>query len=258
MTACCTCAILLANINSSSGPRISSTSEKPVSDRTLECCSRIICADCIDKNPRFLTYCPYCQPSGRASSTSSASSSRVTSPPPYPSSPYTPPTSSLTPQNKTPSLTTQTENLLSPLDEKSLPSKEPIAHYLLSTDSIPSLSLLYNIPAQTLRKYNNLATDTLLFARQTIYIPPGHISKSPRPPESDAELLRKSKIRKWMMTTKESDYDVAVMYLNGTEWDLEEAVERYKGDLDWERMNPPERKEEEKRGGGGWFFGLGW
>ncbi|KAK3997245.1 hypothetical protein QBC44DRAFT_364554 [Cladorrhinum sp. PSN332] len=242
MTACCTCATLLAN-SSSSAPRIiSSTSEKPVSDRKLDCCSRIICADCIDKNPRFLSYCPYCQPSGRASS----SSSRVTTSPP----PYTPSSDPFNP----------------PGEEK---SSEPIIHFLLPTDSIPSLSLAYNIPPHLLRKFNNLTSDHLLFARQTLLVPAGYSAKShsPRPVESEAELLRKNKIRRWMVSCKESDYDMAVTYLEGSGYDLEESVKRYKDDVEWEKSNPLQKKVNEKKktkekgngggGGGGWFWGLG-
>ncbi|KAK4163513.1 thiamine biosynthetic bifunctional enzyme [Cladorrhinum sp. PSN259] len=263
VTACCTCATLLSN----TAPRISSTSEKPVSDRTLDCCSRIICGDCIDKTPRFLTYCPYCQTSGRISSSassSSASRSRLTSPPPY--SP--PPSVTTSPPPYTLSSAAPPIQDLKSSSSSSSSSCESIVHFLLPTDSISSLSLLYNIPPPLLRKHNNLPSDHLLFARSTILIPPGYgtqTSHSPQPIESEAELLRKTKIRKFMVKCKESDYDVAVTYLQGSGYDLEEACSRYHEDEEWEKGNPLEGKKKKKlskeNGGekvkGGWFFGLG-
>lgn len=50
--------------------------------------------------------------------------------------------------------------------------------------------------------------------------------------------MRKNKIRRWMVACKEHDYDVALMYLDGADYDLEEAVQRYKDDEEWERNNP--------------------
>ncbi|KAK3375164.1 hypothetical protein B0H63DRAFT_269231 [Podospora didyma] len=58
MEACCTCATLLSAV-----PRVSPLSEKPLpyNRRLEECCGRVICGSCINKNPRFSGYCPYCQ-----------------------------------------------------------------------------------------------------------------------------------------------------------------------------------------------------
>ncbi|KAL2124252.1 hypothetical protein VTJ04DRAFT_617 [Mycothermus thermophilus] len=58
---CCTCASLL----SAASQQISADSEKPVPNKHLDCCGRIICGACTSTNPRFLLYCPFCQTSGR-------------------------------------------------------------------------------------------------------------------------------------------------------------------------------------------------
>lgn len=58
-SACCTCAQLLAQVF----PIYDEKSDKPKAhDRRLDCCGRIICGNCIHKNPRFATYCkaPLC------------------------------------------------------------------------------------------------------------------------------------------------------------------------------------------------------
>lgn len=243
--ACCTCATLLSKTMGVNA--ISLTSEKPLSDhqdlnRRLDCCSRTICADCILKNPRFLTYCPYCQTSGRAFSSTSPSTSRrihmdITlnlEPPPY--SPCPPPDPGLPPPaySHSPSLPRE--------KEKEVPPQEDTLHFLSPNDTIPSLSLTYNVPPHVLRAHNNLPSDQLLPARRTVLIPASFhksgISHSPRPVEGEEEELRKSKIRRWMVACKEHNYDVAVLYLQQAGYDLDEAVARYTDDERWERENP--------------------
>ncbi|KAK4190114.1 hypothetical protein QBC35DRAFT_491395 [Podospora australis] len=267
--ACCTCATLLSRTGVTSS--ISLSSEKSLPDRKelnrrLDCCSRTICADCIHKNPRFLTYCPYCQTSGRSSSPSPPS--------PLPSSqpghlhldlsldlqeppPYSPPSLDLT---TSPPAYSPSSFPHPPEKEK---SEEDTLHFLSPSDSIPSLSLTYNVPPHILRSHNNLPSDHLLAARRTILIPASHhksgISHSPRPVDGEEEELRKSKIRRWMVACKEHDYDVALLYLEAAGYDLDEAVARYADDERWEREHPLQKgksvkhSSSKKRGKvGGW------
>lgn len=41
-----------------------------------------------------------------------------------------------------------------------------------------------------------------------------------------------------MVTTKCADYNVALLYLKGSDYDLEIAVDSYKADEQWEKENP--------------------
>ncbi|KAK1751666.1 hypothetical protein QBC47DRAFT_390691 [Echria macrotheca] len=62
--ACCTCATLLSAVPAVLPCSPEASTEKPLlapSNRRLECCARVICGHCQDKNPRFRSYCPYCQ-----------------------------------------------------------------------------------------------------------------------------------------------------------------------------------------------------
>ncbi|KAK0669488.1 hypothetical protein QBC41DRAFT_249798 [Cercophora samala] len=278
--ACCTCATLLSSISSRPlppPPADVSSEKQPLSDddeqptggdrklrhQRLTCCARLICADCISKNPRFLTYCPYCQTSGRSSSSSSPSSpSHITrsftpavvppdtndQPPPYSS---LPPPYTLSPSPPTPP--NHPAPLKPPQEEQQ--QQQDILHFLTPQDSIPSLSLLYHLPPSLLRSYNNLPSDHLLPARRTILIPGSHLPKgatslSPRPHEGEEEEARKGKIRRWMVATKEHDYDVALTYLEGAGYDFEEAVARYRDDVRWERENPLRKGDVRKNGKG--------
>ena len=63
-----------------------------------------------------------------------------------------------------------------------------------------------------------------------------------------------------MITTKCADYDVALVYLEGTNWDLDGAVQSYKSDEKWEAEHPmtqgkgkKQKKKDKNRGilGGG-------
>lgn len=113
-------------------------------------------------------------------------------------------------------------------------------------DSVNSLSLRYGVPAHALRRSNNITSDHLLLGRRTVLIPGeyyrGGVSLSPRPIEGEDEELRKGKIRRFMTSCKVSDYDIAVLYLEQSSYDLETAVTAYLDDEKWEQENPASGK----------------
>ena len=191
---CCTCAKLLSDILP--------LSEK-APGRRVPCCGRVICWQCIETNERFRDYCPFCQIS---TGPSSLPSQGLREPPPY-----TPPTSPLL---------SHTSKVSTPLDDPPAysaaaplkPSKEQvedILHFLSPEESVSSLALAYRVPADALRRKNSLFTDHLLAARKTVLIPGEHYngaSLSPKPLESEEENTRKSKIRRFMVTSKVPEY----------------------------------------------------
>lgn len=113
-------------------------------------------------------------------------------------------------------------------------------------DSISSLSLRYGVPAEALRRSNNLTSDHLLLGRRTILIPgeyyKGGVSLSPRPIEGEEEERRKGKIRRFMTSCKVSDYDIALLYLEQAGYDIEAATEAYLDDEMWEQQHPHETR----------------
>jgi hypothetical protein len=54
-----------------------------------------------------------------------------------------------------------------------------------------------------------------------------------------------------MVACKEPEYDVAVLYLQHADWDLERAVEGWKEDERWEREHPLKAKDKGKEKGKG-------
>jgi hypothetical protein len=134
-------------------------------------------------------------------------------------------------------------------------------HFIHPTeDTIPSLSLRYNVPAPILRRHNNITSDHLLSARRTLLVPGSHypsgVSLSPRPLGGEEEEARKARIRRWMVACKCASYDVAELYLAQAGGNLGAAVERYLADEEWERANPLEGSSS-TRGGGGAGKGKG-
>ncbi|KAK2032693.1 hypothetical protein LX32DRAFT_611462 [Colletotrichum zoysiae] len=255
--ACCTCAKLLASV-----PRHSTATEKPLpDDRRLECCSRVICGNCIHNNPRFAIYCPYCQ----ISSAPSVLPPNLKDPPSYSSFPPIHHLSSGAPAAPPPPYAPST-TAGTPLDEKSggVPSSsssstttppEDTLHFLdHEHDTVASLSLRYGVPAAVLRRANNIASDHLLQGRRTVLIPGEYyaagVSLSPRPVEGEEEELRKSRIRRFMTGCKVSDYDVAVLYLEQVGYDLAAAMEAYLDDEAWERNNPVQEDGKRKKSKG--------
>lgn len=235
--ACCTCATVLSAIP----PLYDEKSEKPLAqDRRLDCCGRVICGSCITKNSRFATYCPFCQ----VSSTPSTLPSGLRDPPAYspPGSPR--PSNGELGQSDDPPPYTPNLSLQHPA-EKSVNEQpaEDVLHFLNPThDSIPSLALQYGVPQEALRRKNGLYADHLLAARKTILIPgefyKGGVSLSPKPVEGEEEEIRKGKVRRWMVACKVAEYDVALLYLKQSDYDLDAAVEAYLSDEKWEREHP--------------------
>jgi LysM repeat protein len=127
--------------------------------------------------------------------------------------------------------------------EKPAPPAEDVLHFIdHDGDTVISLAFRYGVPVDVLRRANNITSDHLLRARRTVIIPGSHytggVSLSPRPLEGEEEEIRKGKIRKFMVQCKVSEYDVAVLYLEQSEWYLDGAVEAYLEDERWEREHP--------------------
>ncbi|EXJ94899.1 hypothetical protein A1O1_00017 [Capronia coronata CBS 617.96] len=229
---CCTCATLLTDVKVPYDPE----SEKPLLyNRRLECCSRQICATCQYNNPRFQSYCPFCQissgpsalpkdglrlPPSYTKTSTSPKHGRAESPPPSYDDAMTPrrvPDQSIAPPENT----------------------DDTVHFVGAEDSLQSLSLAYNVPVLVLRRHNGLYSDQLLAARRWILIPKSHYTGPPlsTPPDPEEEE-RKTKVRRWMVATKCPDYNVASLYLKGTDYNLDLAVDAFRADEEWEKNHP--------------------
>lgn len=105
-----------------------------------------------------------------------------------------------------------------------------------------------------LRRANRLHSDHLLAARRAIVIPGSHyaggVSLSPQPVGGEEDEARKGRIRRWMVATKVSDYDVAVLYLEQAGDDLGLALEAYFADEAWEKEHPLEGRGSDRLGKG--------
>lgn len=227
IAACCTCATLLSETKIP----YSVNSEKPLAfDRGLECCGRTICASCQYDNPRFQTYCPFCQIS---CGPNPLPQNGLRLPPAYA-------TASKEGAYQTDDLPPAYGSVMASVTADSQPpDTDDVVHYLTADDTVLSLSLAYQVPVPLLRTHNNLYSDNLLAARKWILIPRSHYRGPPlsTPPDPEEEE-RKNKLRRWMVATKCPDYDVALLYLKGAEYDLEAAVGAFKADERWEKEHP--------------------
>lgn len=221
-------------------PPVDEKTEKPaVHDRLLACCGRTICSNCLYRNTRFQTYCPFCQISIEPSPLRQG----LNDPPPY-----TPNSREVWGQSSDEELPAYStlNSLQTPPEEKSKETPhEDVLHFLDHTqDTLYSLSLRYGVPIDALRKANNITSGHLLLARRTALIPGEYykagVSLNPRPIEGEEEEIRKSKVRKWMVACKVSEYDVALLYLQEAEYNLEQAIDTYRDDELWEKEHPIE------------------
>lgn len=201
--ACCTCAAFLSSIP----PTYDEKTEKPtIHERRLECCNRAICARCTTDNPRFATYCPFCQVSINPSPLPQG----LRDPPAY-SPPLDVEAWSQNPpaDDGLPAYSKRATVAAPP--EKVGGSGEDVLHFVdPSNDSIHTLSIRYGVPPSALKQANGLFSDHLLAARRTIIIPGEFykegVSLSPRPREGEEEEARKAKVRKWMVACKVAEY----------------------------------------------------
>ncbi|KAF2104313.1 hypothetical protein NA57DRAFT_51146 [Rhizodiscina lignyota] len=222
--ACCTCASLLSSIS----PTYDEKSEKasPLHERRTTCCGRAICARCITDNPRFATYCPFCQ----ISETPSSLPQGLRDPPAY-SPPSSPPIANA----RGPSQRTDddppaydTHDPLKPHCEKESEPAPDVLHFVNPAhDTVSSLSLRYGVPADALRRTNNLYSDHLILARRTILIPEEYYKGGRMGAYAD----------RWSVAPT-LRYDVALLYLKQADYDLDLAIEAYKEDERWEKEHP--------------------
>ncbi|KAL8700733.1 MAG: hypothetical protein Q9224_000830 [Gallowayella concinna] len=170
----------------------------------------MICGNCIGSNSRFATYCPFCQ----VSSNSSPLPQGLRDPPAYsPSCSLNPvsPVQDFGPEQPPAySARNDQQDQLEKEGQNGVEIADDVLHFLDPTqDTIASLALRYDIPPGALRTKNNLFADHLLAARKTVLIPgefyKGGISLSPQPIDGEEEEIRKSRIRRWMVTCKVSE-----------------------------------------------------
>ncbi|APA10508.1 hypothetical protein SS1G_06971 [Sclerotinia sclerotiorum 1980 UF-70] len=223
-------------------------------DRRLPCCSRIICGECMKRNERFKVYCPFCQVrNGEVANGDTVSHSTGRKPATGDKPPSYEETIGSHSSHSQTSLPVYSHALFSKSQQQSLTQSqkesqsqsqsEDILHFLShSTDSMTSLSFRYGVPIEVLRKKNGITSDHLLLARKTILIPgewyKGGASLSPRPVEGEEEERRKASVRRFMLGCKVYEYDVAVLYLEQANYDLELAMGVYRDDERWEKENP--------------------
>ena len=239
MDFCCTCALPLSDIKVPYSPE----TEKPLTfTRTLDCCGRTICASCQYENPRFETYCPFCQISSETGGAlpqaglklppayeerDAAQDGRHSSPTSGSPPPYSAATSGPGPEPET----SESSSLDTRVDD--------VIHHLAADETLQSLALLYRVPTSVLRNHNTIYSDHLLSARKIVCIPRSHYQgpSLSHPPNAEEEE-KKTKLRRWMVATKCADYNVARLYLKGSDWNLEVAVEAFKSDEQWEKNHP--------------------
>ncbi|CAN8096307.1 unnamed protein product [Discula destructiva] len=267
---CCTCATVICDHPTSLETKNEKQSSTP-EDKRLDCCSRVICGRCIHTNPRFASYCPYCQIASNPSNPLPLGGLRE--PPSYDFAVASPRGSNTVAAHVPPPYTTATATSLNAFtgsnDPSSAPSDEKASitqdaqdtlHFLAPDDTLPSLSLRYDIPLALLRAHNRLpafGADHLLHARRTLRIPPDpvtaqpRVSLSPRPVDGEAEEARKAAVRRWMVACKCADYEVAELYLGQSGGDVDGAVGAFLADEEWERRNPRGKGREGGRDRGG-------
>lgn len=173
--ACCICTQLFDHSDTKT--------EKPLRlSHRLACCNRLICDRCTSSNPRYTSYCPYCQISFQPPSEKLLPDG-LRDPPPY-----------------TPAAAP------SPLQKDQPPpyeaeAREDVVHFLSPGETLQSLSLAYGIPIEALRRANGVFADTLVAGRRSVVVPGAGRSLAPEPADPEGEEKRLA-LRRFMVATK--------------------------------------------------------
>ena len=159
---------------------------------------------CINQNPRYKTYCPYCQISTEPSPLPQG----LRDPPAYTTLDHRIPPPAEKGDDELPAYSSHAP--AQTLSEKGSEQAAPdVLHFLTPNDTLQSLSLAYGVPLNALRRTNNVFADHLVIGRKTILIPgeyyKGGVSLSPQPLESEEEQIKKTKVRRWMVSCKVSE-----------------------------------------------------
>ncbi|KAF2673123.1 hypothetical protein BT63DRAFT_421302 [Microthyrium microscopicum] len=187
-TTCCVCAQVQ---DSRFSPYLDEKTEKEVAAHRYECCNREVCPPCLQSQPRFRSYCPYCQQASGAVQQPDSSKSAWA-------------------RHARPGVEDSEKSYDGMTLIDGLSEDEPAADVLHfvdpNNDSINSLAIRYAVPAKCLRHTNGIYSDHLLAARRSILIPgeyyKGGVSLSPRPIEGEEEEARKGKLRRFQTTCK--------------------------------------------------------
>ncbi|KAI5808607.1 hypothetical protein DFH27DRAFT_649911 [Peziza echinospora] len=239
---CCTCASALLN-------RSETNTHLGNENRQTDCCHRFICAKCIDGNPRFKNYCPFCQ-----TSTEEPLKCYGALPPAYsPGVPLAEETIS----------GSQIDRDAPPRYDSAIEEVSPfstegaVIHYLQPGDTLDTLALQYNVSRYVLQARNNIFSDRILQTRHAIYVPRSHYqgpSLAPFPSTAIANDPRltpskQQSIRNFEFKTTCKEHMISKWYLADSNWDEDLAIFKWRLDDEWERNNPdPVGLKEGKRG----------
>eukprot|EP01094_Clydonella_sp_ATCC50884_P014701 TRINITY_DN251_c1_g2_i1.p1 TRINITY_DN251_c1_g2~~TRINITY_DN251_c1_g2_i1.p1 ORF type:complete len:272 (-),score=70.80 TRINITY_DN251_c1_g2_i1:36-851(-) len=102
---------------------------------------------------------------------------------------------------------------------------ETLAHTVKGSDSLISLSVLYDVEVSAIKCANKLWRDEDLHARDVVYIPKREIGEAERRPDPTSE--REMKLMEFMHTSSISDASEGRRLLSIAGWDVDKALRRY-------------------------------
>eukprot|EP01117_Protostelium_nocturnum_P008107 TRINITY_DN2889_c0_g1_i1.p1 TRINITY_DN2889_c0_g1~~TRINITY_DN2889_c0_g1_i1.p1 ORF type:complete len:293 (+),score=130.13 TRINITY_DN2889_c0_g1_i1:120-998(+) len=111
-------------------------------------------------------------------------------------------------------------------------SGQLIRHQVKTTDTMLGLSIKYNVKAEDIKRANKLTRDGDLITRLFVLIPNAAIETPPI--QTQQKLSKKQLIQKFIEKTNCPPSE-ASFYLEGSNFDLEEAIKDFNEDESWEK-----------------------
>ncbi|CAG8575321.1 7881_t:CDS:2 [Ambispora leptoticha] len=243
----------------------SSSSSNRFTPFLTKCCNRWICNKCLQNNPRFFNYCPFCH---RVADISSSSSSdtinkinveslnegelsaaykndddfmKNVEPPSYREIFSDDNNQTILPtyddvlrglnsaEQQHPQQDEKKQGLRD--DEK---SEYGVIHYVRKEDTLPGLAFKYGVDIADIRKANRLF-DNNVFARASLIIP-NYFGPSLSEKQSKGDEL-KSLIKRFQLRSKCVDPAEAKYYMEQSNYDIDSATQAYRDDVLWEMQH---------------------
>ncbi|CAG8450866.1 13533_t:CDS:2 [Ambispora gerdemannii] len=234
-----------------------------------KCCNRWVCNKCLQDNPRFFNYCPFCH---RASDILSSSSRDVinnvnieslneesnqerelvalckgSDDLPLYQEIFTDDDGN---QTNLPTYDDVLRGLDSTEQQQQQDEKKQkltndekseygVIHYVRKEDTLPGLAFKYGIGISDIRRANRLFDDNI-FARTSLIIP-NYFGPSLSEKQSKEDEL-KTLIKRFQLRSKCVDPTEAKYYMEQSNYNIDAATQAYRDDVLWEMQHPRQEK----------------
>jgi LysM repeat protein len=123
-------------------------------------------------------------------------------------------------------------------DEDEAARTRLVMHRVELGDTLDGLMLQYGVSKTAIKKYNNLQSDDIYYLKELkIPNPTTDFTSAPLSEAEIEEIRKQTLLDSFKAQVPKDDRNLAKLYMEEAEYDVEQALKLYKEDLDWEKAN---------------------